>query len=69
MKIIRIKEQPTVAGYVAGMKTGDKLRFHISHAKAAREATGRKMKDEDPNSSFKTAINRDEGFIEVIKEA
>ena len=69
MKIIKIEEQPTVAGYVAGMKKGDVLRFHISHAKAAREAAGRKMKDADPNSSFKTEINRAEGFIEIVKEA
>ncbi|UXD67781.1 hypothetical protein MUK51_11130 [Sphingobacterium faecium] len=69
MKIIKIEPQPTVAGYVSKMKIGESLRFGLCHAKAVREAAGRKMRYISPNSLYTTSIDKEKGFIEIKKEA
>lgn len=67
--IIKIEPQPTVAGLISEMNKGDSLQFHLCHAKAVREAACRKMKYIEPNSLYTTSIDKENGFIEIKKEA
>ncbi|MNL09573.1 hypothetical protein D3C87_1303400 [compost metagenome] len=69
MKIIKIEPQPTVAGLISEMLKGEILYFDLVHAKAVREAAGRKMKYIAPDSLYTTSIDKEKGFIEIKKEA
>lgn len=69
LKIIKIKPQPTVAGLISEMNTGETLHFDLSHRKAVIEAASRKMKDKQPEFKFPTKVERDKGFIQVTKES